>query len=35
MNLSEIEKAIKCHVQAKIDEYGIITTVVDVVVSGS
>ena len=35
MNPSEIEDTVKCHVQAKIDDYAIVATVVDVAVSGS
>ena len=35
MNPAEIEETIKCHVQAKIDEYGIDAVIVDVAVSGS
>lgn len=35
MNPSEIEETVKCHVQAKLDEYGIDATIVDAVVTGS
>ena len=35
MNPSEIEETVKCHVQAKIDEYGIDATIVDAVIIGS
>ena len=35
MNPSEIEDAVKCHVQAKIDYYDIVATVGDVAISGS
>ena len=35
MNPAEIEETIKCHVQAKIDEYDIDAVIVDVAVSGS
>ena len=35
MNPSEIEDTVKCHVQAKIDDYAIAATVVDVAISGS
>jgi len=35
MNPSEIEETIKCHVQAKIDEYVIQAEIVDVAVTGS
>lgn len=35
MNLTEIEETIKCHVQAKIDEYDIDATIIDAVVVGS
>ena len=35
MNPAEIEETIKCHVQAKIDEYDIDAIIVDVAVSGS
>ena len=35
MNPSEIEDAVKCHVQAKIDDYAIVAKVVGVAVSGS
>ena len=35
MNPAEIEENIKCHVQAKIDEYDIDAVIVDVAVSGS
>ena len=35
MNPSEIEDTVKCHVQAKIDDYAIVATVVDVAISGS
>lgn len=35
MNPAEIEETIKCHVQAKIDEYGIDATIVDAVIIGS
>ena len=35
MNPAEIEETIKCHVQAKIDEYNIDATIVDVAVVGS
>ncbi len=35
MNPSEIEDTVKCHVQAKIDDYAIAATIVDVAVSGS
>ena len=35
MNLAEIEETIKCHVQAKIDEYDIDATIIDAVVVGS
>ena len=35
MNPAEIEKTIKCHVQAKIDEYDIGAVIVDVAVVGS
>lgn len=35
MNPEEIEETVKCHVQAKIDEYNIDATIVDVAVTGS
>ena len=35
MNPAEIEETVKCHVQAKIDEYGIDATIIDAVVVGS
>lgn len=35
MNPEEIEETVKCHVQAKIDEYDINATIVDVAVTGS
>ena len=35
MNPAEIEETIKCHVQAKIDEYDIDATIIDAVVVGS
>lgn len=35
MNPEEIEETVKCHVQAKIDEYKIDATIVDVAVTGS
>ena len=35
MNPTEIEETIKCHVQAKIDEYDIDATIIDAVVVGS
>lgn len=35
MNPAEIEETIKCHVQAKIDEYDIDVTIIDAVVVGS
>ena len=35
MNPEEIEETVKCHVQAKIDEYSIDATIVDVAVTGS
>ena len=35
MNPSEIEDAVKCHVQVKIDYYDIVATVGDVAISGS
>ena len=35
MNTAEIEETIKCHVQAKIDEYDIDATIIDAVVVGS
>lgn len=35
MNPAEIEETIKCHVQAKIDEYDIDATIIDAVVIGS
>lgn len=35
MNPEEIEETMKCHVQAKIDEYNIDATIVDVAVTGS
>ena len=35
MNPDEIEETVKCHVQAKIDEYNIDATIVDVAVTGS
>ena len=35
MNPAEIEETVKCHVQAKIDEYGIDATIVDAVIIGS
>lgn len=35
MNPSEIEDTVECHVQAKIDDYAIVATVVDVAISGS
>ena len=35
MNSAEIEETIKCHVQAKIDEYDIDATIIDAVVVGS
>ena len=35
MNPEEIEETIKCHVQAKIDEYDIDATIIDAVVVGS
>ena len=35
MNPAEIEETIKCHVQAKIDEYDIDATIIDTVVVGS
>ena len=34
MNPAEIEETVKCHVQAKIDEYGIDATIIDAVVVG-
>ena len=34
MNPAEIEGTVKCHVQAKIDEYGINATIVDAVIIG-
>ena len=34
MNPEEIEETVKCHVQAKIDEYNIDATIVDVAVTG-
>lgn len=35
MNPEEIEETVKCHVQAKIDEYNIDATIVDIAVTGS
>ena len=35
MNPAEIEETVKCHVQAKIDEYAIQAEIVDVAVAGS
>ena len=35
MNPEEIEETVKCHVQAKVDEYNIDATIVDVAVTGS
>lgn len=35
MNPEEIEETVKCHVQAKIDEYNIDATILDVAVTGS
>ena len=35
MNPEEIKETVKCHVQAKIDEYNIDATIVDVAVTGS
>lgn len=35
MSPEEIEETVKCHVQAKIDEYGIDATIIDAVVIGS
>lgn len=35
MNPEKIEETVKCHVQAKIDEYNIDATIVDVAVTGS
>ena len=35
MNPEEIEETVKCHVQAKLDEYGIDVIIVDVAVAGS
>lgn len=35
MNPSEIEETVKCHVQAKLDEFGIAAEIVDVAVVGS
>ena len=35
MNPEEIEETVKCHVQAKIEEYDIDATIVDVAVTGS
>ncbi len=35
LNAAEIEEMVKCHVQDKIDEYGIDATIVDAVVTGS
>lgn len=35
MNPSEIEETVKCHVQAKLEEYGIDAEIVDVAVVGS
>ena len=35
MNPEEIEETVKCHVQAKIEEYDINATIVDVAVTGS
>ncbi len=35
MNPAEIEETIKCHVQAKLDEYDIDATIIDAVVVGS
>ena len=35
MNPEEIEETVKCHVQAKIDEYDIDATIVDVAITGS
>ena len=35
MNTAEIEETIKCHVQAKIDEYDMDATIIDAVVVGS
>ena len=35
MNPEEIEETVKCHVQAKIDEYDIDATIIDAVVVGS
>ena len=35
MNPEEIEETVKCHVQAKIEEYDINATIVDVTVTGS
>lgn len=35
LNASEVEETVKCHVQAKIDEYGIDAVIVDAVVTGS
>jgi predicted nucleotidyltransferase len=35
LNPAEIEETVKCHVQAKIDEYGIDATIIDAAVVGS
>ena len=35
MNPADFEETVKCHVQAKIDEYGIDATIVDAVIIGS
>ena len=35
MNPAEIEETVKCHVQAKLEEYGIDAEIVDVAVTGS
>lgn len=35
LNPAEIEETIKCHVQAKLDEYGMDAIIVDVAVVGS
>ncbi len=35
LNAAEVEETVKCHVQAKIDEYGIDAVIVDAVVTGS
>ena len=35
MNTAEIEETIKCHVQAKIDEYDMDATIIDAVIIGS